>query len=154
MAKKRDDLIGAAEDQLDRHTAPPRPGDRKYAGRGTGDDPAALREEQAAETAEPVLSAGPEHMTSGQWHGMVLGGAAGAVLGALLLLPLALVPFHDSVTFRLVTVAIAGALAGAAAGGVYWGGRAPELEGETVDADGRPSNSTTPRDPGSDKRGR
>lgn len=55
-----------------------------------------LREEQASEAAEPVLNAGPEHMTSGQWHGMVIGGASGAVLGALLLLPLAFVPFHDS----------------------------------------------------------
>lgn len=53
-----------------------------------------------------------------------------------------------------MTVAIAGALAGAAAGGVYWGSWTPELEGETVDTDGRPSNSTSLRDPGTDERGR
>jgi hypothetical protein len=34
------------------------------------------------------------------------------------------------------------------------GGRQPELEGETVDADGRPSVGTTLRDPGTDARGR
>jgi hypothetical protein len=72
-------------------------------------------------------------MTTGQWRGMVLGGAVGAVLGALLLLPLAAIPFVSSVAARLVIVACCGALAGAAAGGVFWGGRLPELEGETDD---------------------
>jgi hypothetical protein len=34
------------------------------------------------------------------------------------------------------------------------GGREPELEGETLDADGRPSIGTTLRDPHTDPRGR
>jgi hypothetical protein len=37
---------------------------------------------------------------------------------------------------------------------MYFGGRVPELQGETVDADGRPSVGSTPRDPNSDERGR
>lgn len=153
MADRRE-VVDAVEDKIDRHTAPARRGDRKFAGRATGDAPEVLRQEQSQETAQPVLGAGPEHMTSGQWHGMVVGGLVGAVLGALLLLPLALIPFVDSVGARLLLVAMCGGLAGMAAGGVYGGGRGPELEGEMVDVDGRPSSSTSLRDPGTDERGR
>jgi hypothetical protein len=37
---------------------------------------------------------------------------------------------------------------------MYLGGREPELEGETLDADDRPSIGTTLRDPHTDARGR
>lgn len=152
--KKIRKIIDRAEDELDHHTEPPHPGDRKYAPRGQGLDTATLREEQAAETAQPVTSAGPPHMTNAQWKGMVLGGLAGGVIGALLFLPVALIPFVDAVAIRVLLVAIIGWLAGATAGAVYWGGRTPELEGETIDVDGRPSIGTSLRDPHTDERGR
>ena len=110
--------------------------------------------DQQAETHHTMAEAGPVQMTRGQWQGMVVGGAVGAVIGALVALPFAAIPFMDSVAARLVILAIAGALAGAAAGGVYWGGRLPELEGEVHDADGRPSHGTSLRDPHTDPRGR
>lgn len=84
----------------------------------------------------------------------MLGGLAGAVIGALLLLPLALVPFLDPTSTRVIVVMMVGGIAGATASAVYWGGRTPELEGETVDVDGRPSIGTTTRSPGTDDRGR
>lgn len=146
--------VEQAEQELDEHTAPPRSGDRKYAARGSGRNPGALRGEQQHEAAQGPAASGAPHMSTGQWHGMVFGGAVGALIGALLLLPLALVPFMDPALARVGLVALVGALAGAAAGGVYWGGRAPELEGETVDVDGRPSSGTTLRDPHTDPRGR
>lgn len=152
--RRKPRIVERAEAELDRRTAPSRPGDRKYAEQSSRHDLAALREEQAAETAQEVHSGGPEHMTSGQWKGMVLGGATGAVVGAVVFLPFALIPFMDSVGARVVIVAICGALAGAVSFGVYWAGRLPELEGETMDVEGRPSSSTTLRDPHTDERGR
>lgn len=147
-------VVDSAEGALDRHTEPAHPPGRKYAPPEGGDDPDALREEQAAETAQPVTAGGPPHMTNAQWKGMVLGGLAGGLIGALLFLPVALIPFIDAVIVRIVVVAIIGWLAGATAGAVYWGGRAPELEGETMDVNGRPSIGTTLRDPHTDERGR
>lgn len=152
--RRKPRLVADAEQELDRHTAPSRQGDRKYAPRESDGDVEALRDEQEDEVAHGVAASGSVHMTTGQWQGMVLGGLGGAILGALLLLPLALIPFLDPVGARIALVMLCGALAGAAAGGVYWGGRAPELEGETMDADGRPSDGTTLRDPGTDERGR
>jgi hypothetical protein len=72
----------------------------------------------------------------------------------VLLLPVALIPFGFSLTGRLLMCGIIGALAGGTAGALYFGGRMPELEGETVDADGTPSVGTTPRDSRTDERGR
>jgi hypothetical protein len=152
--KRKPRLVEEIEHEIDSHTAPSHPGDRKYTAQGSGDSVPVLRDEQEDEVAHGPLASGAEHMTTGQWKGMLLGGAAGAVIGALLLLPLALVPFMDSGWARVGLVMLAGALAGMAAGGVYWGGRMPELEGETMDADGRPSSGTTLRDPGTDERGR
>lgn len=147
-------IVDRAEEELDRHTEPPYPGGRRHVPRAPGDDPEALREEQVAETAEPLVSSGPPHMTHGQFRGMVLGGLAGGAIGALVFLPVALVPFMASATARIVVVLIVGWLAGATAGAVYWGGRTPELEGETTDVNGRPSIGTTPRSRGTDERGR
>jgi hypothetical protein len=110
--------------------------------------------DQQAETHHSVAEAGPVQMTRGQWQGMVLGGIAGAVIGALIALPFAFIPFMDPVGARIAVLLVAGGLAGAAAGAVYWGGRLPELEGEVTDADGRPSDGTSLRDPHSDARGR
>ena len=159
---RRPRIVQRAEAEIDRRTAPDHAGRRKHAARSTGHNPppdpndevAALREEQSAENAESLHRGGPEHMTSGQWRGMVLGGLVGAVIGALLALPLALVPFMDPAWARMLLVGLCGALAGAAASGVYWAGRLPELEGETLDVEGRPSSGSTLRDPGTDERGR
>jgi hypothetical protein len=152
--RRKPHVVGAVEHEIDSHTAPSRPGDRKYAPRDSGDDIETLRDEQEDEVAHGPGSGGAFHMTTGQWRGMVLGGAAGAVIGALLLLPLALIPFLDPAAARVGLVLLCGAMAGAAAGGVYWGGRAPELEGETMDTDGHPSDGTTLRDAHTDDRGR
>lgn len=93
--------------------------------------------------------------TDGQAKGLVIGSLIGGAIGLVLLLPLAFIPIGGlSLTGRLIVCAIAGALAGGTAGAMYLGGRLPELQGETVDADGRPSVGSTPRDPRSDARGR
>lgn len=147
-------IVGRVEPELDRRTEPPRPGDRKYGSRSNGHDISALRAEQSAETAETVTSGGPPHMTGGQWKGAVLGGVTGAVIGAVIMLPVAAIAFLDPLAVRILLVTVIGALAGATAGAVYWGGRLPELEGETTDVDGRPSVGTSLRDPHTDERGR
>lgn len=147
-------LIDRAEDALDSRTEPSRPGDRKHVPYGLGEDSEVLKEENTAEASEPAMSSGPPHLTSGQWKGLVIGGLVGGVIGAVLLLPLALVPFLEPATTRVVVVVIIGAIAGATASAVYWGGRMPELEGETIDVDGRPSSGTSLRTPGTDDRGR
>lgn len=147
-------VIDRAEAELDRHTEPPHPGDRKHVEKDGEGDVETLREEQAEESAEPLTKAGPPIMTSGQWQGMVLGGLAGGAIGLLVLLPVALIPFIESVGLRILTVAVVGWFAGATAGAVYWGGRTPELEGEMVDVDGRPSIGTSPRNHHTDRRGR
>lgn len=143
------DIVERAEQKIDEHTTAP--GERKYAGGATR---AELRREQQDEAAQAWVGPGVPSMTDGQWRGLLLGAVAGGVIGAALFLPLALVSFMDPAWLRVLVVAAAGALAGGTAGALYAGGRQPELEGETVDADGRPSVGTTPRDPGTDVRGR
>jgi uncharacterized membrane protein YeaQ/YmgE (transglycosylase-associated protein family) len=144
------EFVERAEEAVDRHTAPP-PGARRH---GTGADRDSLRREQQDEAAEVWVGPGAPAMTSGQLRGGVLGGLVGAVVGALVFLPLAAVPVDVPVWLRILVVAVVGAMAGATAGSLYFGGRMPELEGETLDADGRPSVGTTLRDPGTDARGR
>lgn len=99
------------------------------------------RGEQAGETDEvlgtPTTPALPHSMGSG----MVKGGAIGAVVGAVLLTPLAFADILDlALPVRLVIVWIAGAAAGAALGGVFFGGAKAEMENpendEYVYADG------------------
>jgi hypothetical protein len=146
-------ILNRAEEEVDRHTEPPHPRDRKHMPHGRTDRES-LHEEQVAEAAQPVTASGPPHMTGGQWKGMVLGGLAGGLVGAVILLPFALIPFMDPASGRVLLVVIVGWLAGATAGAVFWGGRTPELEHETVDVDGRPSIGTTMRNPRTDRRGR
>jgi hypothetical protein len=147
------EFVEHAEEALDRHTAP-EPGDRPYAPGGHRSDRAALRQEQQDEAADVWVGPGAPAMTRGQLQGGVLGGLAGAAAGAVLFLPLAAVPVDAPVWVRILVVMIVGAMAGATAGAIYFGGRTPELEGETTDADGRPSVGTTLRDPRTDARGR
>lgn len=142
-------VVDRAERLLDDHTEPDHP--RKYA---TTDAPAtgeALVREQRAETADMGVLG-----TNAQSKGLVFGALVGGTLGALLFLPLGFISWGDSVSslLRFVTMAAIGALAGASVGAVYWGGRLPELEGETVSADNTPGGGTSMRDPRTDDRGR
>lgn len=84
---------------------------------------------QAGEADEalgtPTTPALPHSMGSG----MVKGGLIGAVVGAVVLTPLAFVDILDlDLLVRLVIVWIAGAAAGAALGGVFFGGAKAEME--------------------------
>jgi hypothetical protein len=144
------DIVQRAEKALDEHTAPPS-GERKYAG---GRDRGELRAEQQDEAAQSWVGPGMPVMTDAQAKGFAFGTLVGGAIGAVLFLPLALIPWFDPVIARIVVVAVAGALAGGTAGALYMGGREPELEGETLDADGRGSVGTTLRDSHTDTRGR
>jgi hypothetical protein len=146
------DIVERAEEIIDERTEPP--GDRKYADSAAGADAAALRREQQDEAAHAWVGPGVPAMTGGQWRGLAFGSLVGGAVGALLFLPLALIPFMEPAGLRTLLVVVAGALAGGTAGALYAGGREPELEGETVDADGRPSVGTTLRDSHTDARGR
>jgi hypothetical protein len=121
-------------------------------------DRAELEAEQHREAGSQV--SGPRYVsmaaaTNSQVKGLAGGGGLGALIGALLFLPLAFIEMGGiPVAGRIAIVVIVGALAGGTAGAVYFGGRQPELDGETVDADGRPSVGSTPRDPGTDDIGR
>jgi hypothetical protein len=110
------------------------------------------REEINGSWAAPGM--GP--MTDGQWKGFLVGALGGGLIGLLLLLPFGLLGWGGEVPLwgRLLIAAIAGALAGGTVGVVYLGGRVPELEGETVDAAGRPDIGSSPRDRSTDARGR
>jgi hypothetical protein len=143
-------VVRRAEDEIDARTAPPA-GERKYA---ASDARQALRREQQDEAAQSWVGPGVPAMTDGQWRGLVGGALIGGAIGALLFLPLALIPFMDGAGLRVLLCVVAGALAGGTAGALYQGGRQPELEGETVDADGRGSVGTTLRDSTTDARGR
>ena len=114
-----------------------------------------LESEQRRESDEAWAGPGVPASTDGQAKGLVIGSLLGGAIGLVLLLPLAFIPVSGlSLTGRLILCAIVGALAGGTAGAMYFGGRVPELQGETMDADGRPSVGSTPRDPRSDSRGR
>jgi hypothetical protein len=143
------EMVGRAEEAIDEHTEPQ--GERKYA---SGSSREELRREQQDEAAQAWVGPGVPAMTGGQWRGLLAGSLIGGALGALLFLPLALVDFMDPTWLRILLVLVAGALAGGTAGALYAGGREPELEGETVDADGRPSVGSTQRDRHTDSRGR
>ncbi|MBW3574977.1 MAG: hypothetical protein KY450_08940 [Actinobacteria bacterium] len=142
------------EDQLDRFTAAPddRP---KYADTSDqGGRTESLESEQRREAddswAGPAVGVASDAQTKGLFVGSIVGGAIGLVL----FLPLALIDFGLSTIGRLLLVGIVGALVGGTAGTLYLGGRLPELEGETVDADGEASRGSSPRDPSTDARGR
>lgn len=115
----------------------------------------ALESEQRGDSDHVWAGPGVPASTDGQVKGLVMGSLVGGAIGLALLLPLAFIPIGGlELGGRLIVCAIAGALAGGTAGAMYFGGRVPELQGETVDADGQPSVGSTPRDPRSDARGR
>ena len=150
----RPELVDRAEKALDRRVAP-EPGERKYASgdRARTSDRRVLRREQQDEVAESWFGLG--FLTDAQSKGSLAGIVVGAVIGAVLFLPLGLIGWTGlALGWRLAIAALCGALAGSTALAVYLGGREPELEGEVQDVDGRPSIGTTLRDPHSDARGR
>ncbi|HEX6421008.1 MAG TPA: hypothetical protein VFZ77_21070 [Acidimicrobiales bacterium] len=152
--RRRRHWAAEAEETIDEHTAPP-PGGRKYVPpeAAGATDRATLRHEQREEMARSWFGFG--QITDAQFKGAAAGMVVGAVAGALLLLPLGFIGWGGlALGWRLAIAALCGALGGSAAFAIYLGGRQPELEGETQDADARPSVGTTLRDPGTDARGR
>jgi len=139
--------VARAEDWLDEQTMPR--GDRPKGLEDAGPVPTAaeLRRQQQEEMTSTGLG------TEGQTRGAVFGVVGGAVVGAVIGAVVALV-FIEASTAARVLVIVIGALAGSAAGFVYWGGRTPELENETMTATGEPGIGTTPRNPDLDDRGR
>lgn len=115
------------------------------------------RIEQEREAASGFATALPTAlpMTRGQSQGLLVGGLVGGIVGAVLLAPLGLVDWVElSTGVRIAMFALAGFLGGATAGAVYAGGRVPELEGESTDADGTPSAGSTLADGATDEHGR
>jgi hypothetical protein len=109
------------------------------------------REEGAEKTWGGVVP-----MTAGQGKGAIFGIVVGAVIGAALFWPFGFISWGTDVSLglRILTAAIIGAIAGSTAGVLYFGGRVPELDGETLSADGLPGTGTSPADPRTDERGR
>jgi hypothetical protein len=152
----RSKWVQRTEEAIDDRTAPA-PGERKYAAgpRAQTADRGALRREQQEEAAQAWAGPGFGAMTDAQARGFIVGSILGGLCGALLFLPLGFIGWGDiSLPWRLGLAAVCGAFAGGVGGALYLGGRRPELEGETLDADDRPSIGTTLRDPHTDARGR
>lgn len=139
--------LARAEEFLDEHTRPR--GNRPAGLEDVSGAPSIeeLRRQQQREMARATLG------TQGQTQGAVLGSLAGAVIGVVVGLLIGLAAFDVGSGGR-VTAPIVFALVGAIIGFVYWGGRMPELKNETMTATGEPGTGTTPRDPGTDHRGR
>lgn len=92
------------------------------------------RGEQAGETDEVLGTPTTPTLPSPMATGMVKGGLVGAIVGAILLTPLAFANILDlDLPVRLVIVWIAGAAAGAALGGVFFGGAKAEMENSEND---------------------
>ena len=153
MTKFRD-AIDEAEERLDAAAQPEHP--RRYAGSNSPEtDPRALAAQTRREVDGVVGGPGLPFMSRPMWNGLVGGSLVGGAIGAIVLLPLAFIPMDDvAIWLRILVVAIIGAVAGGTAGALYWGGRTPELSGESLDADNTPSAGSSLADPHSDARGR
>lgn len=149
------DALRRAEGRLDQATGSPHE-EPRFAEPGAGSgDVGAREDEQRREAGATWPQLGVPTSTGAQGRGLLVGSLIGGAIGLVLLLPLGFIPLVGlSLTGRLILCGIIGALAGGTAGAMYLGGRLPELEGETVDADGRPSVGSTPRDPRTDEHGR
>ena len=152
--EKRSDAVRRAESKIDDVTGASDDRQKYAERRDVSGDTDALEGQQRQEAGQAWAGPGLPASSDAQWKGLVIGSVVGGAIGLVLLLPVAFIPFGLSLTGRLVMCGIIGALAGGTAGALYFGGRVPELEGETVDADGRPSVGTTPRDARTDDRGR
>lgn len=101
------------------------------------EDVAEARLEQQREMGTAGSVAGPTALlaTDAQGRGMLVGGSIGALIGAVLFLPLGLLDLINlDLVARVVIFSGCGAIAGGVAGAVFGGGRVPELEGEATDA--------------------
>jgi hypothetical protein len=139
-------------DSIDRHVDPEPRGGTVEGGTGSV---AEHLERQQAEAEHTYV--GTAMTTEGQVKGALFGVVVGGAIGAVLAWPFGFIGWGDAdvaLGIRILTCAVIGFLAGSVAGAVYWGGRMPELTGETLTADGRPQSSTTPADPHTDERGR
>ena len=147
-AERRPDAVDRAEGWLDEQTTPS--GDRPRGLEDAHDDPTAeeLRREQRREASEAALV-----HTHGQLHGAALGGIAFGAVGLVLGLIVGFLAFDGDSSARVVVPIVVTAFA-AWIGVVYWGGRTPELENETMGATGEPQSGTSVRDPHTDHRGR
>lgn len=148
-------LRDAVEDRIDEAAASDHP--RRYADSdGPTDDPDVLQHETFREIDGVVAGPGVSPMTEPMWKGLIIGSVIGGALGAVLLAPMAF--FVDmgglALWARLLIVGGIGAVGGGAGGAHYWGGRLPELSGESLDADNTPSAGSTLADPGTDAHGR
>lgn len=148
-------LRDAVEERIDEAAAPHHP--RRYADSDAPtDDPGVLRHETLREIDGVVAGPGVPAMTEPMWKGLIIGSVIGGAIGAVLLAPLAI--FVDmgglALWARLLIVGGIGAVGGGAAGAHYWGGRLPELSGESLDADNTPSAGSSLADPGTDAHGR
>lgn len=108
-----------------------------------------LRRQQHREMRHTGL--GTEAQSHGAIAGTLIGGLVGGALG--LLVGWFVLSSLDTAP-RIVLSLVLGAAAGAAAMFVYLGGRTPELENETTTTTGEPQIGSSPRDPGTDSRGR
>ena len=91
----------------------------------------------ASGTVGPSVAALPDSMSRGLWRGGVLG----AVVGAVVLTPIAFFDWVDiPLIGRLAIVWVVGAAAGAAIGSVFFGGAVAEDESE----DGSATNTGVP----------
>jgi len=150
---KKPKIVDEVEHRVDEKTEPPH--GQKYAHHDGPLSGAELEQQQYDEMQGAWAGPGMPAMTDAQWKGGLLGSLVGGAIGALLFLPFAFIHMGSlGVGWRILVVAVIGALAGGTAGALYLGGRQPELEGEVMDADGRPADGTSLRDPHTDRRGR
>ncbi len=146
--------VREAQDRVDRVTGAPHQRPKYDEDANERGEVGALEREQRREAGQSWAGPGMPAATDAQWKGLLVGSLVGGAIGLVLLLPLALIDFGLSTVGRLLLVGVTGALFGGTAGAMYLGGRLPELEGETLDEDGTPSDGTSIRDSSSDERGR
>ncbi len=143
----RPEPVQKAEAWLDNKTMPD--GNRPKGLEDVSGEPTVeeLRREQRREMENVTL--GTEGQTRGAFFGSLAFGAVGLVLGVVV----GLLLFDGDSPGRIVVPVMATLFAGVM-GFVYWGGRTPELENETMSTTGEPGISSTPRSPNTDDRGR
>jgi hypothetical protein len=140
--------VETAEGWLDEQTEPA--GGRPKNLEDAGEQPTVgeLRREQRREAAGATLAHTEGHI-HGALGGAIVFGAIGLVLGALV----GFLAFDADSPGRFVTPIVVTVFV-SWIGVVYWGGRTPELENETMSTTGEPQDGTTPRDADLDDRGR
>ena len=98
-----------------------------------------LRREQRREASHATLA-----HTQGQLHGALFGAAAFGLVGLVLGTVVGLVAFDADSPARFVVPAVVTVFS-AWVGVVFWGGRTPEIKGETRTIYGEPEDGTSER---------